>query len=155
MTKLFCMPSRTPLTVILQTTLGLFVLIGMVFWYMQALQWSSPLTKPVAVTPLNTPSAAQMGQWQQLLMGVAAPATHNLEGATNTQWAQWQLLGVVSSEAGFGIAMLANPAGEELLVRTLEALLPGIFLLEVHDQHVLVGPSLQDSVTLKLQDALN
>jgi hypothetical protein len=142
---------RLATTSLSKATLALFVLVCMLFWLMQVLQWSSPLTKPVAVTQHKIPNQSQGVSWQRLLTD-AVPPTRGSADTTRQQWAQWQLLGLVSSQSGSGFAMLVNPMGEELLVRTSDALLPGVYLLEVHDQYVMVGASLQDAVTLKQKD---
>jgi len=145
------MPSRLLNPFTPQSALALAAIVSVLFWWTQVWQWSGALTQPVAVTLTNVTAQTTVVNWERLLTST----TQGPASAGEPQWSGWKLLGVVSSDSGAGIAMLANPTGEELLVRTSEALLPGVFLLEVHDQHVLVGPSLQDSVTLKRPDAVN
>jgi hypothetical protein len=150
MNYLFYMISRPTSPFTPQPALVLAASVSVLFWWMQVWQWSGTLTQPVEVTLFHTAAQTTEGNWARLFTG--ALTTQGLASASVPQWTGWQLLGVVSSHSGAGIAMLVSPAGEELMVRTSEALLPGVYLLEVHDQHVLIGASLQDAVTLKQLD---
>jgi hypothetical protein len=111
---------------------GGLALVSVVYWGMQVWQWSAPLQplQPVAVQQ----AAGVQSQWAGLLV-----ASQGIAGSVSEPLSQWQLLGVVSTQAEQGIAMLRSPSGEELLVRTGQQLAPGLVLKLVADDFVQVA----------------
>ena len=108
------------------------VAISLAYWVMQAWQWSAPLQPPQPVVVVQQQEAVAQPQWASVLLPSASVSTL----APASTLSQWQVLGIVSTQADQGIAMLRSPAGEELLVRTGQALAPGLVLQHVSDTAV-------------------
>lgn len=107
------------------------VAISLAYWAMQAWQWAAPLKPPQPVVVVQQQAAVAQPQWASVLQPAASGSTP----AASTL-SQWQVLGIVSTQAEQGIAMLRSPAGEELLVRTGQSLAPGLVLQHVSDTAV-------------------
>lgn len=107
------------------------VAISLAYWAMQAWQWSAPLQPPQPVVVQQMAAVAQP-QWASVLQPAASGSTPSAASTLS----QWQVLGIVSTQAEQGIAMMRSPSGEELLVRTGQALAPGLVLQHVSDTAV-------------------
>jgi len=104
------------------------VAISLAYWAMQVWQWSAPL-QPLQPVVVQQQASAVQSQWASLLQ----PASPGSKPPVASTLSQWQVLGIVSTQAEQGIAMMRSPSGEELLVRTGEALAPGLVLQQVTD----------------------
>jgi hypothetical protein len=93
---------------------------------MQVWQWSAPL-QPLQPVVVQQQASAVQSQWASLLQ----PGSTGSTSSAASTLSQWQVLGIVSTQAEQGIAMMRSPSGEELLVRTGQALAPGLVLQHV------------------------
>lgn len=107
------------------------VAVSLAHWAMQAWQWSAPLQSPQPVV-LQQQEVVAQAQWTSVLLPPASGSTP----APASTLSQWHVLGIVSTQAELGIAMLRSPAGEELLVRTGQSFAPGLVLKYVTDTAV-------------------
>lgn len=124
---------------------GLIALVSCVFWGMQVWQWSGPMTSPAPVV-VSRPVVSQVAPalWAPLLLtGASAPNP-------NSTVSQWKLLGVVSGQGGTGLAMLVSPSGDELMARNGDTVAPGLVLLQVHADRVLLGADEQSATQLSM-----
>jgi hypothetical protein len=127
------MPIAIQLTHLSRNLFGGLLVVAVVYWGMQVWQWAAPLQQPQAVVLPTAPVAAS-AQWATLL----APSQHTQNFTASQQLSQWQLLGIVSTQAEQGLAMFRSPSGEELLVRTGQELAPGLVLQQVNDSFIYI-----------------